>query len=585
MNSKESPLYLNYSENERDSEIERLQKIEWDLLVIGGGITGAGIAREAAFRGLTVALLEMNDFAYGTSSGSSKLAHGGIRYLAQREFGLVREATTERNWLRDKAIPHLVRPLQFIYPIFSERNVGGRQLPRSKDSVRKIRFAAFLYDLLCGFHNYGSREVVKEKSLRELEPAFDSTGLVGAVLYYDTNLGDERLTIETIWDGLRTGLVCVVNYMAVTDLMLDSAVKICGVVAKNRIGPSDEAESIQVRAKAVVNATGVWADRILEMGQKPEVKIIRPTKGVHIAVPRSKLPVNRAFGLRSLDDDRFFFVLPRNDWVLIGTTDTDFSGDPSECYCNSEDADYLRRTVNVLFPDAKIENDDLLGSYAALRPLVYEPGKSESEVSRKHLILERSDGLLTIVGGKLTTYRKMAEDLLLDHLKKWIKKGYPKFSTRKGLAKVPYTVALSLEDWKNSKVVRNSTLDSNILRHLYQQYGKGGLLILRNLEGKTQLIERLLTEYPTNVCPWILGEIDYIIRRECPVHLVDVLARRMEVAWLVHPKYQGKIAGRVAQLMANILGWSEERKDAEIQQYINHVKRNSFFYEGEIATS
>jgi glycerol-3-phosphate dehydrogenase len=583
MKTDHSPLFSHYTANDRKSQIERLIQTEWDLVVIGGGITGAGIAREAALRGLTVALLEQNDFASGTSSGSSKLAHGGIRYLKQREFRLVREATTERNWLRDKALPHLVRPLQFVYPIFRERKVKGRQLPQSPDSLRKIRLAVFLYDFLCGFHNYASREVIKGPDrLKELEPAFDATGAIGAVLYYDTNLDDARLTIETIWEGIRTGKVCALNYMAVIGLMRDENGRTNGTIAVDRAEFTSKEEQIHIKAKAVINATGVWADRVLRIDEKPETEIVRPTKGVHLAVRRSDLPVNRAFGIRSFDDNRFFFVLPRNDWVLIGTTDTDFTGDPSECYCDAEDADYLRRTVKILFPEAKIENKNLLGTYASLRPLIFEPGKAESDVSRKYLILERADGLLTIAGGKLTTFRKMAEDLLLDHIKPRIKKGYPKFVTRKGVSKVPYWVGINREDWKTSEEVKSVNMNEAILNHLYEQYGKGGLQILQKIQDDPQMASRLVDDCPEAIYPWILGEIDYVVRRECPMHLEDVLSRRMEVAWLVQPSSQGKAAQRAAEVMAEILGWSEERTQTEISQYLDHIKRNSFFFDNEI---
>ncbi|MFW9914402.1 MAG: glycerol-3-phosphate dehydrogenase/oxidase [Candidatus Thorarchaeota archaeon] len=582
MNAENSSLFAQYTAIDRRSQLERLARTEWDLIVIGGGITGAGIAREATLRGLTVALLEQSDFASGTSSGSSKLGHGGIRYLKQRDFRLVREATTERNWLRDEALPHMVRPLQFIYPVFRGREAEGQQIPQSKERLRTVRLAVFLYDFLCGFHNYASREVITDpKHLKKLEPAFSVTGLTGAVLYYDTNLDDARLTLETVWESLRTGKACAVNYIKVIDLMRDASGNVNGVIAVDQADEVDQ-KQLRIKGKALVNATGVWADKILSIGETPENKLVRPTKGVHLAVRRTDLPVNHAFGIRSIDDGRFFFVLPRNNWALIGTTDTDFSGEPTDCYCTEEDAEYLRRTVRILFQGAKIENDRLLGSYASLRPLAFDPGKSESSVSRKHLILQTSDGLLTIVGGKLTTFRKMAENLLLNHIKPRIKKGFPKFLTQKGLSKTAYWVAITQEDWEESEEVAVSKLDPAILHHLFEQYGKGGLQILQNIKVNLQMANRLLDECPATVCPWILGEIEYIVKRECPVHLDDVLFRRMEIAWLVRPEHQGKVARSVAEYMGKILGWSKERIEAEIYRYVDLVKLNSFFYKGEI---
>ncbi len=575
-----SSLFLNYSELDRKEEINRLQQNEWDILVIGGGITGAGIAQEASLRGLSVALLDKYDFAFGTSSGSSKLGHGGIRYLKSREFGLVREATTERNWLRDKALPHMIRPLQFVYPIFNERQIQRRTLPKSSESLRKIRLAAFLYDFLCGFKNYAKREVIKDpKYLKELEPTFDVTGLEGAVLYYDTNLDDGRLTIETIWNSLNTGKVCAVNYLEVINFTWDDNEKINGVIA---IENTDTGEEVQIRAKAVVNATGVWTDQILEIGRMSKEQLIRPTKGVHFAVPRENLPVNRAFGIKSLDDGRFFFVLPRNEWVLIGTTDTDFKGEPEDCYCKLEDVEYLRKTVTVLFPEAKITDDDILGSYAALRPLVAEPGKPESQVSRQHLILERSDGLFTIVGGKLTTFRKMAEDLLLKHLKPRTKKNFPKFNTKKGFSKIVYTISMTKEEWEALEEVKESNLDPFILKHLFEQYGHGAQIILKSVNEQSDYSQRLLEEVPLEVAPWIKGEIVYITKRECPVHLDDVLCRRMEIAWLVCPEHQRTVAERTTEIMSDILEWSDDRSNEEIVNYLKTIKKNSFFYEPKL---
>jgi glycerol-3-phosphate dehydrogenase len=398
--------------------------------VIGGGVTGAGVALEAASRGLSVAVLEARDFASGTSSLSSKLAHGGIRYIAHFELGLVREATTERNWLRDKGLPHLTRPQQFIIPSFRAGKVGGRELPKSKDGLGKMRFATFLYDLLCGFKNYGKRKIIKDiEKIKEMEPALEATRLKGVALYYDCNIDDARLVIETLKEAMWKGQALALNYLRVVGLTHNSSGKVNGVRAID--WASGEEETFLVKGRIIVNTTGVWADDILSMGHNQQPKLIRPTKGVHITFHRSDLPVNRAFGLRSIDDGRFFFVLPRNDWVVVGTTDTDFSGNPAECFCDRADADYLRNTVSALFPDARIGDEQLQGTYAGLRPLVAEPGKSESEVSRKHVVLERDDGLFSLLGGKLTTFRKMAEDLFLKHIRKvWKEVGLPKIGRR-----------------------------------------------------------------------------------------------------------------------------------------------------------
>jgi glycerol-3-phosphate dehydrogenase len=575
---------IEFIQTQRDHFIQRLRNNLWDVVVIGGGVTGAGIALEAVMRGLSVAVLEAQDFASGTSSLSSKLAHGGIRYISHFELRLVREATTERNWLRDRGLPHLTRAQQFMLPVFREGKVGGRELPKSKEGLGRLRFATFLYDLLCGFKNYGKRQIIKDiKRIKEMEPMLEDSRLEGAALYYDCNIDDARLVIETFKEVLQKGPAVALNYLQVVGLTHDSSGRVNGVRAIDKT--TQEKRKISVQGRIVVNATGVWADDVLSLNYEHPSKIIRPTKGVHITFHRSDLSVNRAFGLRSIDDGRFFFVLPRNDWVVIGTTDTDFSGNPKECFCDRKDADYLRNTISVLFPDAEIRDEKIQGAYAGLRPLVSEPGKSESDVSRKHVILERDDGLFSLLGGKLTTFRKMAEELFLKHIRKVGQEaGLPKFSSRKNLTKIAYTIAITKEKWQKTPEVTYSKLHPRILHHLYEQYGRGGLVILRQVQQEPQLGKRILdnSTYPVEVSPWIIGEIDYIVRHEAPFHLEDVLCRRMEISWLVRPEFQGQIAALVATRMGKMLGWSKTRIRREVRDYLKIIKDNSFFFKGEI---
>ncbi len=575
---------IEFIQTQREESIQRLRTNLWDVVVIGGGVTGAGVALEAVTRGLSVAVLEAHDFASGTSSVSSKLAHGGIRYISHFELGLVREATTERNWLRDKGLPHLTRAQQFMLPVFREGKVGGRELPKSKEGLGRLRFAIFLYDLLCGFKNYGKRQIIKDiKRIKELEPLLEDSRLKGAALYYDCNIDDARLVIETLKEVLQKGQAVALNYLQVVGLTHDPSGRVNGVSAIDNATRAKE--KILVQGRIVVNATGVWADDVLSLSHEHPLKIIRPTKGVHIAFHRSDLSVNRAFGLRSIDDGRFFFVLPRNDWVVIGTTDTDFSGNPEECFCDREDADYLRNTISALFPDAEIGDEKMQGAYAGLRPLVSEPGKSESDVSRKHVIVERDDGLFSLLGGKLTTFRKMAEDLFLKHIRKVRQLvGLPKFSSRKNLTKIAYTISITKEKWQKAPEVTSAKLHPQILHHLYEQYGRGGLVILRQIQQEPKLGNRILNDplYPVEVSPWIIGEIDYIVRHEAPLHLEDVLCRRMEIRWLIRPEFQGQVAALVASRMSKILGWSKARIRREIRDYLQVVKDNSFFFKGEI---
>ncbi|MFX1562266.1 MAG: glycerol-3-phosphate dehydrogenase/oxidase [Promethearchaeota archaeon] len=574
---------IKFSQLERKQFIKKLREKKWDLLVIGGGITGAGIALEAVARGLSVAVLEKRDFAFGTSSRSTKLAHGGIRYISKREFGLVREATNERNWLRDVGLPHMTRPTRFLYPILKAGKVKGVDLPKSR-SLRSVRIATFLYDFLCGFRSYASGRGIKDvDTIKELEPALESSRLKGAVLWYDSNIDDARLVIETLKEAIRKGEAVALNYMDVVGFTHDKAGRINGIRAVDEVNSQNE---VIIKARIVVNAAGIWADNILSIEGKDSQKVIRPTKGVHLIYHRRDFPINDTFAMNSIDDRRFFFAIRRNEWVIVGTTDTDYSGDFTECFCNREDADYLRNTIEVLFPDAKIGDERLQGTYAGLRPLVAEQGKSESDISRTHVVLERDDGLFSLIGGKLTTFRKMAEDLFLKHIRKVRKTaGLPKFPTKKNLTKTAYTIAISKEEWNAAPEVTHTTLHPSILHHLYVQYGRGGLMILRQVKEQPELGNRLLEDpsYPIEVCPWIVAEVDYVVHQEAPLHLEDMLCRRMEISWLVRPEYQGRIAAVAATRMGQILSWSKSRMKEEIDNYINYVKKNSFFFEGEIA--
>ncbi len=577
-------VQIPFNQLDRQKYIEQLTNTNWDIIVIGGGITGAGITREAVARNLSVAILDCRDFAFGTSSRSTKLAHGGIRYLGRNEFGLVREATTERNWLRDLGLPHLTRPTRFLYPIYKNKRVGKHTYKKG-NTTGKMKIAVFLYDTLSGFGSYKRGKVIKDvKAIEKLEPLLETDGLEGAALWYDSNIDDARLVIETLKDAICNGNAVALNYFRVVGFKRNKAGHIKGVYAIDET--SKRSKRFLVRGKVVVNATGVWTDSIFSLEEKAEVEsVLRPTKGVHLVYHHRDFPINETLALHSFDDGRFFFAIRRNDWVIVGTTDTDHSGDPAECYCTREDADYLRKSTKILLPKAKLADKYIQGTFAGLRPLVIEPGKAESEVSRKHIILEHKDGLFSLLGGKLTIFRKMAEELLRKHLNKARKVlGLPKFPTRKHLSKTTFAITLSKQEWEQAPEVTSSNLHQQILHHLYEQYGRGGIEILRYIQQKPNLATRLLDDpaYPVNVCPWILGEIDYVVNHEMPLHLDDVLCRRLEVAWLVRPEYQGKIALLVASQMGQLLGWSKAQIQEEIQNYLNYVRKNSFFFEGEI---
>ncbi|MGD8607610.1 MAG: glycerol-3-phosphate dehydrogenase/oxidase, partial [Myxococcales bacterium] len=374
------------------SREEMWEKIpeEVDVVVIGGGITGAGIVRDAARRGLRVAMFEQNDIAYGTSSRSSKLIHGGLRYLESYEFSLVFESVSERRVVLDLA-PHLVNPLAFLFPVYQ----GARK------SLRMISAGMWLYDGLALFRSPKRHQTLKPKEVAEQEPILKQEGLQGAPLYYDCSTDDARLTLETVIDAIRNDGVAV-NWARVDALTKDDHGRVSGVVVRNvRDGSLKE-----VKSHTVINATGPWTDEVLGMSGPRTGKLLRPTKGIHIVVERAKLPVQHAVVLFHPIDRRVLFALPWGERTYVGTTDTDYEGTPGKEAATLADVDYLIEAANHYFPNNHLHRDDVISTWAGLRPLIApEPEVSEiseSQVSREHQIVIGEDGLITIAGGKLT---------------------------------------------------------------------------------------------------------------------------------------------------------------------------------------
>ncbi|MFX0187591.1 MAG: FAD-dependent oxidoreductase [Candidatus Hodarchaeota archaeon] len=542
----------------RENIIKRLQETCYDVIVIGAGITGAGVAREAALRNLKVALVDMQDFAAGTSSRSSKLAHGGIRYLSHGDMDLVHESTTERNWLM-WALCHLVRPIPFLFV----------HLKDGKYNKRTIMSAVKIYDFLGNkdteFKIFKEHKWYKPEEVFELEPEYLREGNLGGAVYYDTNVDDARLTIETLKEAVIRG-ADIINYCKVNGYVKDNG-KIIGVKCRDLENDND----FEIKGTLVVNATGIWSDNLLESYPEeiPE-PLIRPTKGVHLQYRREHVKNKMATIIRSISDDRAFFVLPRNNnFTIIGTTDTDYNGDLANPFCDKEDADYLISSTKFYFPNAELDYDNILSTYAGIRPLVMQKGKSESEISRKHIIFFSDDGLLTITGGKLTAWRSMAEDLFKEIEEKHI---FKDINREKNFSKQKFIISLEKEDWINE--IKNSglNLDKDITDHVYQQYGKGAFKILELIKDDESLKERIIEEND-----FIKAEIIYCLRCELTPHLIDVFCRRTEMSlWISHKKAL-EAAKKVAELMAEEYSWNEEKKNEEIDIYLDYIKKTVSF--------
>ncbi|MCF6296726.1 MAG: glycerol-3-phosphate dehydrogenase/oxidase, partial [Flavobacteriaceae bacterium] len=392
----------------RKNNIDQLQESEFDLLVIGGGITGAGIALDAVTRGLKVALIEKNDFSSGTSSKSTKLIHGGLRYLKQFDFWLVKEVGTERAIVH-KLAPHLVVPEKMLLPIIEEGTYGSWL----------TSFGLKIYDILAHVEGDDKRKMLSKKEALKIEPLLPKKILEGAGYYAEYRTDDARLTIEVLKTAVNHSAKAL-NYCKAKEFIYKNK-KVNGVTVLDTINNT----TFDIKAKYIVNATGPWVDTLREVNKKSRNKPVKGkklhlTKGVHLVLPFKKLPFKQSMYF-DVPDGRMMFAIPRGKATYIGTTDTNYVEDINDVSVNQVDALYLISAVNNMFPNINLVLEDIQSSWAGLRPLIHEEGKSASELSRKDEIFEAKSGLISIAGGKLTGYRKMAEritDLVCKRLEK-----------------------------------------------------------------------------------------------------------------------------------------------------------------------
>lgn len=373
-------------------DLTRLAGRRFDALIVGGGINGAGLARDLALRGLQVALVEKGDFASGTSSTSTKLIHGGLRYLETYSFHLVFESQRERRTLQHIA-PHLVRPLSFLIPVY-------RDDPRP---LWMIRAGLTLYDLLALFRNTHHHSILSAQEALRREPVLQDAGLVGVARYWDCRMDDARLCLENVLAAVEAGAEAV-NYAEVVELLKREG-RTCGALVRDR----ESGAELEVEAEVVVNTAGPWLDKVCALDGDTDRKL-RPTRGTHIVVPRISRG-GEALYLSSKSDARLFFVVPWGDYSLVGTTDVDYAGDPDTVTPTEDDIDYLLAEAGRHLRDHPLRRQDVLAAFAGLRPLVAEESVKASRVSREHRIFVSSSGLISVGGGKYTTYRSMAAEM------------------------------------------------------------------------------------------------------------------------------------------------------------------------------
>jgi len=488
---------------QRPDFITALEHDTFDVLVIGGGIVGAGVARDAAMRGLRVALVEQADFASGTSSRSSRLVHGGLRYLENGQLHLVFEASQERRTLM-RIAPHIVRPLQFLWPVFD-----GARIP-----TWKLRAALTLYDALALFRNVAPHHALSAAAISTLEPALRRPGLRGGATYFDAATDDARLTLLNARAAHDAGAV-VASRVRVDGLLLDART-VRGAHAYDTIAN----RSFDIAARTVVNASGPWSDTIRRFAEPNATASVRGTKGVHIALPAERVGNAGAVTLLSPVDGRVFFVLPAGATTIVGTTDTDYDGEPEVVCATPEDVDYLLRSVDAYFPGARLTPSDVIAAWAGIRPLIGGDPRHPDALSREHAVTTTAPGLITVSGGKLTTYRVMARDTV-DAVQRML--GVPAREARTGTVALPGGAG-HLEAQREAAAQRTGS--HALAAHLVHRYGSEWADVWSLAEANGALAVPL-----SPPLPYIHAEVAWAVAREMALSLGDVLMRRVPVAW------------------------------------------------------
>lgn len=501
---------------------------QWDLLIIGGGITGAGLFRMAARAGLKTLLVESNDFAFGTSSRSSKLVHGGLRYLKNGQYNVTFESVKERERLLKEA-PDLVTPLEFIFPIYEKYYTASWQ----------IGLSLGIYDLF-GLKNAHGR--LSTKDLENKAPTLNNTGLAFSYYYYDASVDDARLVLRNINEGIALGGTAL-NYAKVQKLLFDNHSQICGaLIIENDF--SKEPFSKEVSAKVVVNATGPWTDDL--RSQVSEQKIIRKLRGSHILFAHDRFPINYAFSIIHPVDKRSLFVLPWEGVTVVGTTDLDHPNELEqqrpEPFMTKEEGEYLLIAANHSFPQYALTSRDIISSFSGLRPILCSDEADPSKASRAHFLLEEK-GLITITGGKLTTYRKMAYEVM--------QKVQVQLNRKMNLNKKE-RILNAIEE------IRKERYSEDALHRWSGRFGNELPLFLESIRAEENKF------IPNTTAYW--AEIRWATKNEGVVHLDDLLLRRVRLG-LVLPEGGLQYAEKIRKITQEELNWDQTRWEQELQRY------------------
>ncbi|MDF2963821.1 MAG: glycerol-3-phosphate dehydrogenase/oxidase [Paenibacillus sp.] len=537
-------MNVSFSAANRPDILQGMAEQELDLLVIGGGITGAGIALDASARGIKVGLLEKNDFGSGTSSRSTKLIHGGLRYLKQGDVKLVQEVGKERAILYKNA-PHLVIPAPMLLPVYKGGTYG----------YLASSIGLYVYDWLAGVARKERRKMLGRKQTEKLEPLLKTDGLKGGGLYFEYRTDDARLTIDIMKTAHAQG-ARILNYTEVTGFIYRDG-KAAGVEVHDLI----QGQRKQIFAKHIVNAAGPWADQVRQIDGSLKGKRLFLTKGVHLVVDYDRLPVKQA-AYFDTPDGRMVFVIPRGSVTYLGTTDTAYKHSVENPRTTQEDRDYLIRAVNSMFPSVNLTTEDISSHWAGLRPLIYEEGKGPSELSRKDEIFVSDSKLITIAGGKLTGFRKMSEkvvDLVAGELQKSEGKSYPACTTDKITISGGETGdGLSYAEWKIEmlRLGASENVDPDLMQEWIDTYGTNALRILERLPAARQL------KVPAKL-QCLHAQMMYGIEEEMTVTAADFLRLRTGWSYFNLDKAEN-MADIVFKTFCEQLNYSEAQREEQM---------------------
>jgi len=545
---------LSFSPAVREENINKLQTEQYDILVIGGGITGAGIIRDAVFRGYRTALIEKDDFASGTSSKSSKMIHGGFRYLKNLEIGLVQEALQERKNLMELA-PHLVHPMQCLLPIYED----------APNPPWMVKLGMMLYNGLSGTKSIGAHKMISVDKIHKLEPILRRKGLKKVGLYYDSWADDFRLVMSTIQSAAQKDGV-IANYVKAVDIFKEN-VNVAGIMAQDTI----TGNIFPIRSRVIANATGPWSDELRNKLFKDKQRYIRTTKGIHLLIHREHLPVNHTVVLLSIEDQRPIYAIPWRKFVLIGTTDTDYDSDLDRIQTEKSDVDYLLASINFYFPYANLSEAKIISTFTGLRPLVYEEQKSASAVTREYQIFEKPKNFFTIIGGKLTTYRNMAEEMV-NQMGKVLKTSFDISAKNEECTTDKYHLyggdisdyGNFFEEWTRH-LINQYNFDKDIAEHFVETFGNRIPDLLTAIDDTEDGRKRILPELPH-----VWGELTYAYRHEMIMGLDDFLIRRTHL-FPLDAKQSLDIYEPVANRLGKLLGWTHSEKKSQIERYKSKI--------------